>query len=67
MLSDYHATLKNAETGQYLDLCQGCLPDYVEEVGIVIKDNPTLLYQSNTYEDNLDNLGIDGLEGLDKY
>jgi len=25
------------------------------------------LYQSNTYEDNLDNLGIDGLEGLDKY
>lgn len=54
MLSDYEATRKNAETGQYLDLCQDCLDDVMEQTPIAVKDNPALLRKHNSDEDFYD-------------
>jgi hypothetical protein len=58
MLSDYEATLKHGETGQYLDTCSSCLDEIMAEVDLHIKDNPNLLRKNNTDED-FDEEGID--------
>ena len=60
LLSDYEATLKHGETGEYLDTCSSCLDEIMAEVDLHVKDNPSLLrkpqdYQSeDSNEDSLD-------------
>jgi hypothetical protein len=51
LLSDYEATLKHGETGQYLDTCSSCLDEIMAEVDLHVKDNPSLLRKNNTDED----------------
>ena len=51
MLSDYEATLKHGETGEYLDTCSSCLDEIMAEVDLHVKDNPSLLRKNNTDED----------------
>lgn len=58
LLSDYEATLKHGETGQYLDTCSSCLDEIMAEVDLHVKDNPSLLRKNNTDED-FDDEGID--------
>ena len=58
MLSDYEATLKHGDTGEYLDTCTECLDIIMAEVDIHVKDNPKLLQKNNTDED-FDDEGID--------
>ena len=58
LLSDYEATLKHGETGQYLDTCSSCLDEIMAEVNIHVKDNPSLLRKNNT-DDDFDDEGID--------
>ena len=57
VLSDYEATLKHGETGEYLDTCSECLSEIQALVPLSTIDNPSLLHGSNT-EDT---------EGLDEY
>jgi len=58
LLSDYEATLKHGETGQYLDTCSSCLDEIMAEVDLHVKDNPSLLRKNNT-DDDFDEEGID--------
>ena len=58
LLSDYEATLKHGETGQYLDTCSSCLDEIMAEVNIHVKDNPLLLRKNNT-DDDFDDESID--------
>ena len=58
LLSDYEATLKHGETGQYLDTCSSCLDEIMSEVDLHVKDNPSLLRKNNT-DDDFDDEGID--------
>jgi hypothetical protein len=58
LLSDYEATLKHGETGEYLDTCSSCLDDIMSEVDLHVKDNPKLLQKNNT-DDDFDDEGID--------
>ena len=51
VLSDYEATRKHGETGQYLDMCTACLDEVQDVVDFPIKDNPTLLHKHNSDED----------------
>jgi hypothetical protein len=51
MLSDYEATLKHGETGDYLDTCGECLDVIMTDVSLHVLDNPALLRKDNTYED----------------
>jgi len=58
LLSDYEATLKHGETGQYLDTCSSCLDEIMAEVDLHVKDNPSLLRKNNT-DDDFDDESID--------
>ena len=58
LLSDYEATLKHGETGQYLDTCSSCLDEIMAEVDLHVKDNPSLLRKNNT-DDDFDEESID--------
>jgi hypothetical protein len=58
MLSDYEATLKHGETGEYLDTCRECLDVITSDVALHYTDNPSLLRKDNIDED-LDDEGID--------
>jgi hypothetical protein len=58
MLSDYEATLKHGETGQYLDTCSDCLGEIMAEVDLHVKDNPSLLSKNNT-DEGFDDEAID--------
>jgi hypothetical protein len=58
LLSDYEATLKHGETGQYLDTCSSCLDEIMSEVDLHVKDNPSLLRKNNT-DDDFDDESID--------
>ena len=57
VLSDYEATLKHAETGEYLDTCTDCLSEIQSIVPLTTIDNPALLRRDNTTD----------TEGLDEY
>ena len=57
VLSDYEATLKHAETGEYLDTCTDCLSEIQSIVPLTTIDNPALLHKDNTMD----------TEGLDEY
>ena len=48
VLSDYEATLKHGETGEYLDTCSECLSEIQALVPLSTIDNPTLLHKSDT-------------------
>jgi hypothetical protein len=56
MLSDYEATLKHGETGEYLDTCTGCLSEIMADVALHVVDNPNLLKKDEDFDD----------EGVDK-
>jgi hypothetical protein len=58
-LSDYEATLRHAETHEFLDTCSGCLGEIMSYSTLTVLDNPRLLHQGNT-----DNLDLDNLEEL---
>ena len=60
VLSDYEATLKHAETGEYLDTCTECLSEIMALVPLTTIDNPTLLYKSDT-EDTEGHAELDSL------
>jgi hypothetical protein len=60
VLSDYEATLKHAETGEYLDTCTECLGEIMALVPLSTIDNPSLLRKDNTE----DTEGADGLDSL---
>ena len=55
MLSDYEATLKHGETGEYLDTCSGCLSEIMADTALHIVDNPSL----NKKDEDLDDEGVD--------
>jgi len=59
MLSDYEATMKHGETGEYLDTCGDCLDVILTDVNLHVVDNPRLLHKDNTYDDF-------DVEGIDK-
>lgn len=59
-LSDYEATLKHGETGEYLDTCMECLGEIQALVPLSTIDNPGLLHKDNT----LDTEGLDELDSL---
>jgi hypothetical protein len=48
VLSDYEATLKHGETGEYLDTCTECLSEIQALVPLTTIDNPSLLHKDNT-------------------
>lgn len=50
-LSDYEATMKHAETGDYLDTCLECLGEIQSLVPLTTIDNPSLLSKNNTIDD----------------
>jgi hypothetical protein len=60
ILSDYEATLKHAETGEYLDTCTECLSEIMSLVPLSTIDNPSLLHKDNT----MDTEGLDELDSL---
>jgi hypothetical protein len=60
VLSDYEATLKHAETGEYLDTCTECLGEIQALVPLSTIDNPSLLHKDNT----MDTEGLDELDSL---
>ena len=55
-LSDYEATLRHAETHEFLDTCSGCLGEIMAYSTLTVLDNPRLLHQGNTEDKELDNL-----------
>lgn len=58
-LSDFEATRKHAETGEYLDLCNNCLRDVLD-----IQDIPYVNSQSNVeYDSIIDDIFDYGDEG----
>lgn len=60
VLSDYEATRKHGDTGQYLDMCTVCLDEVQDLAAFPVEDNPTLLYKHNTEgEFDIDSLDID--------
>jgi len=56
LLTEYQATLKNAVTGQYMDLCKACLEDIKPFVKLI--DRKDLITEADLDdepdEDNLD-------------
>lgn len=67
VLSDYEATLKHAETGEYLDTCMECLGEIQALVPLSTIDNPSLLRSSceQSHKDNtMDTEGTDDLDSL---
>ena len=48
VLSDYEATMKHGETGEYLDTCMECLGEIQSLVPLSTIDNPSLLHKSDT-------------------
>jgi hypothetical protein len=56
-LSDYEATLRHAETREFLDTCADCLSEIMAYSTLTVLDNPRLLHQGNT-----DNLDLDNVE-----
>jgi len=64
LLTEYQSTLKNAVTGQYMDLCKVCLEDIKPFVRLIDrKDLITEADLDDEPEDDLDTL--DSLEDLD--
>jgi len=64
LLTEYQATLKNAVTGQYMDLCKVCLEDIKPFVKLIDrKDLITEADLDDEPEDDLDTL--DSLEDID--
>jgi hypothetical protein len=61
MLSDYEATLKHGETGEYLDTCSGCLSEIMADTALHVVDNPSLLRKDNIDED-FDDEGVDKVD-----
>jgi hypothetical protein len=55
-LSDYEATLRHAETHEFLDTCSGCLGEIMAYSTLTVLDNPRLLHQGNTEDKELDNI-----------
>ena len=55
-LSDYEATLRHAETREFLDTCAECLSDIMAYSTLTVLDNPKLLHQGNKEESELDNI-----------
>jgi hypothetical protein len=55
-LSDYEATLRHAETHEFLDTCTGCLGEIMAYSTLTVLDNPRLLHQGNTEDKDLDNI-----------
>ena len=51
VLSDYEATLKHSETGEYLDTCTDCLSEIQSIVPLTTIDNPSLLRKDNIIDD----------------
>lgn len=61
LLTEYQSTLKNAVTGQYMDLCKVCLEDIKPFVKLIDrKDLITEADLDDEPEDNLDS--VDSLE-----
>jgi len=61
MLSDYEATLKHGETGEYLDTCSSCLSEIMADTALHVVDNPSLLRKDNIDED-FDDEGVDKVD-----
>ena len=55
-LSDYEATLRHAETKEFLDTCSECLSEIMSYSTLTVLDNPRLLRQGNTEDKELDNI-----------
>jgi hypothetical protein len=55
-LSDYEATLRHAETREFLDTCAECLSEIMSYSTLTVLDNPRLLRQGNKEEAELDNI-----------
>ena len=54
LLTDYQATLKNAVTGQYMDLCKVCLEDIKPFVKLI--DRKDLITEADLDDDPEDDL-----------
>ena len=68
LLTEYQSTLKNAVTGQYMDLCKVCLEDIKPFVRLIDrKDLITEADLDDEPEDDLEDLSYTGvsLEDLD--
>ena len=67
MLTEYQSTLKNAVTGQYMDLCKVCLEDIKPFVRLI--DRKDLITEADL-DDEPDNDDLDSgasLEDIDAY
>jgi hypothetical protein len=56
VLSDYEATLKHGETGEYLDTCSECLSEIQSLVPLSTIDNPALLHKDTSGEEEYEDL-----------
>ena len=69
MLTEYQSTLKNAVTGQYMDLCKVCLEDIKPFVRLI--DRKDLITEADLDDEPEDNLYTTGnevsLEDIDAY
>jgi hypothetical protein len=54
LLSDFEATRRHAETGDFLDLCNRCLQVVNEQTKIPAIERNDLLYQNDTMDDEDD-------------
>ncbi len=52
-LNDYEATRKNAITGEYFDLCQGCFASVAEVTPLQVRDRKDLLMQEDVTQELL--------------
>lgn len=64
LLTEYQATLKNAVTGQYMDLCKVCLEDIKPFVRLI--DRKDLITEADLDDEPEDDLDTDfSLEDID--
>lgn len=63
-LNDYESTRKNAETGEYVDLCNHCFRDIESEVVVIERhDLNTDEDEDEWDESRMDIIGSNGNEG----
>lgn len=58
-LSDYEATVKHKETGEYLDMCNPCRRSVVSMSPFEIQDRPDLLDEFHTDDEDFTDSGAD--------
>jgi hypothetical protein len=63
-LNDFESTRKNADTGEYLDLCNSCFQDVATDMYVIERSDLEATELEEWDEERLDIIGSNGNEGL---